>query len=147
MNVAIGSDHAGFEDPPPHFKPAILEHLQAAGHTVVDCGPDNGDAVDYPDFAKKVVDAILEGRADIGVLVCGTGIGVSIAANRFKGIRAALCCTEDMAELARTHNKANIICLGRRGNTIEHALKLVDTFLATEFSGVERHARRVEKMG
>lgn len=146
MKIAFGCDHAGFDDPKPYYKPALIEHLEAAGHTVVDCGTDGPDSVDYPDFADKVCDAV-RGDADVGILLCGTGIGMSMAANRHKGIRAAVCATTEMAELSREHNDANVLCIGRRILSIEECLAIVDTWLATGFSGGKRHVRRVGKMG
>jgi ribose 5-phosphate isomerase B len=147
MKIAVASDHAGFEDPKPHYKPAIVAHIEARGHEVVDCGPFDADAVDYPDYAGKVAEKVLSGQADRGVLLCGAGIGMSIAANRFKGIRAAACTTPEMAELSRTHNDANVICVGRRILPLDECLNLIDIWLDTPFSGAERHKRRVEKMG
>lgn len=147
MKIAVGSDHAGFEAPEPFYKSAFIEHLKARGHEVVDCGPCNSDAVDYPDYARKVCDTITNGRAERGVLLCGTGIGMSIAANRVSGIRAAVCATPEMAKLSREHNDANVLCLGRRTLSLEECLKLIDIWMDTPFSGVERHKRRVEKMG
>lgn len=147
MKIAVGSDHAGYEAPPPLYKPAIMEHLRQCGHEVVDCGTDGPDSVDYPDFAQKVCDAILSGKAECGVLLCGTGIGVSIGANRNPGIRAAVCATPEMAELSRSHNDANVICLGRRISTLDDCLRFIDTWLDTPFSNGERHQRRVCKLG
>jgi ribose 5-phosphate isomerase B len=147
MRIAVGSDHAGYEGPPPFYKPAIIEHLQSRGIEVIDCGTNGGDSVDYPDFADKVCETITAGGAERGVLLCGTGMGISIAANRHRGIRAAVCVTPQMAELARTHNDANVICLGRRVLTLDECRKLVDVWLDTPFSGGERHLRRIGKMG
>ena len=147
MNIAVGSDHAGYEGNPPHYKPSIVEHLRELGHNVIDCGTKGPQSVDYPDFSDKVAEAILQGKAERGVLLCGTGIGVSIAANRHRGIRAAVCATPAMAELARSHNDANVLCLGRRTTTLEQCLQLVDIWLGTAFSGGERHTRRVKKLG
>ena len=147
MKIAFGSDHAGFEDPGPHYKPELMAYLAALGHEVVDCGTNGPDSVDYPDFAQNVCDAVLGGRADRGVLLCGTGIGISIAANRNHGIRAAVCCTEEMARLAREHNDANVLCLGRRTTSLDECKKLIDTWLTTDFSGNDRHQRRVDKLG
>lgn len=146
MRLAVGSDHAGFEEPPPYYKPEIIKYLQSLGHEVVDCGTDGPESVDYPDFSKRVCKAILNGEAEAGVLVCGTGIGVSIAANRFKGIRAAVCATPDMAKYARTHNDANIICLGSRISGIEECRNLLEIWLNTPFSEGDRHKRRLGKM-
>jgi ribose 5-phosphate isomerase B len=146
MKIAVGSDHAGFEDPEPFYKPALVEYLQELGHDVVDCGPMEPGSVDYPDFAQEVCRAILSGRAERGVLLCGTGMGISMAANRFKGIRAAVCVRPEMALLAREHNNANVICLGKRLNTLRECVSLVDIFLNTPYSGGERHQRRIGKM-
>jgi len=147
MKIAVASDHAGFEGPEPLYKPAIVAHLSALGHEVVDCGPATPDPVDYPDMAERVCRALLSGGADLGILLCGTGIGMSIAANRHPGIRAAVCTTEDMARLSREHNNANILCLGRRTLPLEQCLALADLWLATPFSEGERHRRRVDKLG
>lgn len=147
MIIALGSDHAGFEEPAPYYKPALIKHLQETGHQVVDCGSHDATAVDYPDIAGVVCSAISNGQAEAGVLLCGTGIGMSIAANRHLGIRAAVCTTPEMAELARAHNDANILCLGRRTSTLPDCLAILDRFLTTPFSGVDRHQRRVNKMG
>jgi len=146
MKIAVGSDHAGFEAPEPYYKPAIVEHLRALGHEVVDCGPMEPGSVDYPDFAQRVCEAILTGQAELGVLLCGTGMGISMAANRHKGIRAAVCVRPEMALLAREHNDANVICLGKRLSTLRECISLVDIFLETPFSGGERHQRRIQKM-
>ncbi len=147
MIIAVGCDHAGYEGPPPLYKDAIVNHLRNAGHEVVDCGAFGPESVDYPDYAGKVCRAVLEGGADLGILLCGTGIGMSIAANRHPGIRAAVCTTRDMTVLSRTHNNANILCLGRRVLAIGECLDLVDLWLSTPFSNGERHARRVSKLG
>ncbi|MDQ1256110.1 MAG: ribose 5-phosphate isomerase [Candidatus Hydrogenedentes bacterium] len=147
MNIAVGSDHAGYEEPAPYYKPALIAHVEALGHRVVDCGTDGPDAVDYPDIAAKVSEAVLSGTADRGILLCGTGIGVGIAANRFKGIRAATCATAGMARLAREHNDANVLAIGRRVLTLDECRALIEVFLETPFSGAERHRRRVDKMG
>jgi ribose 5-phosphate isomerase B len=147
MRIAVASDHAGFEGPEPLYKPAIIAHLRALGHEVADCGPGTPDPVDYPDMAERVCRTLLCGEADLGILLCGTGIGMSIAANRYPGIRAAACTTEDMARLSREHNNANILCLGRRTLSLEQCLALADLWLATPFSEGERHRRRVDKLG
>lgn len=146
MRIAVGSDHAGFEGPT-LYKPEIMAYLEGKGHEVVDCGTSGPDSVDYPDFAGNVARAVQEGRAERGVLICGTGIGVSIAANRYKGIRAATCATPAMAELSRSHNDANVICLGRRILSLDECKQLIDIWLDTPFSEGERHVRRVQKMG
>ncbi len=147
MIIAVGSDHAGYEGTPPWFKPAIMEHVRSLGHEVVDCGTHNPESVDYPDFADAVCAEILAGRANAGVLICGTGIGMSITANRHKGIRAAVCATPDMARLSRAHNDANILCMGKRVLQLEQALELLDIWLDTPFDGGIRHCRRIQKMG
>jgi ribose 5-phosphate isomerase B len=146
MILAVGCDHAGYEAPQPYM-PAIVEHLERLGHGIVHVGTNGLESVDYPDFANKVCAALLEGRAERGVLLCGTGIGMSIAANRHPGIRAAVCATPDMARLSREHNDANVICLGRRILTLDLCVDLLNIWLETPFSGGERHCRRVEKMG
>jgi len=147
MKIAVGSDHAGFEGPGALYKPAMIEHVQESGHEVLDCGPDGPEPVDYPAFADKVARAVQEGAADSGILICGTGIGMSMAANRHAGVRAATCATPDMARLAREHNNANVLCVGRRILSIEQCLELADIFLTTSFSEAERHRRRVGMMG
>ena len=147
MRIAVGSDHAGYEAPGPAYKPEIMKRLEELGHEVVDCGTWGPESVDYPDIAQKVCDTILRGNADCGVLVCGTGIGMSIAANRNKGIRAAACATPDMAMLARGHNNANLLCLGRRILPLQQCLQMLEVFLDTPFNEGERHQRRVAKMG
>lgn len=147
MIIAVGSDHAGYEGDAPQYKPAIMEHLRAQGHQVIDCGTGGAESVDYPDFANAVCDAMLAGRAEVGVLICGTGIGMGMTANRHKGIRAAVCATPDMARLSREHNDANILCMGKRILPLDQVLALLDIWLDTPFSGGERHCRRVQKMG
>lgn len=141
IRVAIGSDHAGFDLKDylrllPDFKDALF----------LDCGTFSRDSVDYPDYAKAVADKIKDDEADCGVLICGSGIGISIAANRIKGIRAALCTDMTMARLCREHNDANIVVLG--GQLTGHAVAtdIVRTFLDTPFSQGERHLRRINKI-
>ena len=146
MNLAFGCDHAGYEDPEPHYAPVLVEYLESLGHTVQHVGTFGPGSVDYPDFAEKVAQAVLDKKAELGILLCGTGMGISIAANRHNGIRAAACVTEEMVRLARDHNNANILCIGRRISSIEECKHLIDIFLATGFSGGERHVRRIEKM-
>lgn len=147
MKIAIGNDHAAMEGPPPLYKPAILRHLEEQGHTVIDCGTNTPESVDYPDIAKAVCEKVLSGEAEAAVLMCGTGIGVAIAANRNPGIRAAVCATPEMARLSKEHNNANILCFGKRIISLEDALKILDVWLATPFSNGERHIRRVAKLG
>ena len=137
MRIAIASDHAGTT-----LRVAVGEHLRAAGHRVDDLGPDEGQSVDYPDYAEKVARAVASSDAQIGVLICGTGIGMSMAANRVNGVRAALCTNEFMARMTRAHNDANILCMGERVTGLGVALGIVDVFTSQEFEG-GRHARRV----
>ena len=140
MQVSIASDHAGFEQ-----KQMLVAHLQGAGHQVIDRGPDSDDRVDYPDFAELVAKDVVSGQAQRGVLVCGTGIGMAIAANKVDGIRAANIVSEEFAALTREHNDANVITVSGRFVSEEENRKIVDTFLSTEFAG-GRHAGRVEKI-
>jgi ribose 5-phosphate isomerase B len=147
MKIAVGNDHAGYDAPGPFYKPEIVNYLEGKGLQVVNCGCDSADAVDYPDVANAVADAVLSGDADSGLLLCGTGIGVSITANRHTGIRAAVCTNPEMAELSRQHNDSNVLCLGRRVLTLDECYAIIDAWLDESFSGVERHQRRIEKMG
>lgn len=137
--IALGSDQAGYE-----LKQVIIKHLEQRGLEYKDYGSYNADPVDYPIYGKKVARAIVEGECDKGILICGTGIGISIAANKIKGIRAAVCSDCFSAEATRLHNDANILAFGARVIGPGLAEKIVDTFLDTEFSGVERHQRRVD---
>lgn len=139
MKVAIGSDHAGFE-----MKQEIMSNLNGPGYEWIDCGTFNLDSVDYPDIAQAVAEKVLR-EAVFGVLICGTGIGISIAANKFPGIRAAACHDMHTARLAREHNNANIIALGARTTESQLALQMVEIFLKTDFLA-GRHAKRVEKI-
>jgi len=141
MNIAIGCDHGGFD-----LKKAIVPIVEQAGHTVVDLGCFSEEAVDYPDFADRVCAAIGEGRCQRGILICGAGIGMSIAANRHRHIRAALCHESFTARMSREHNDANVLCLGARILGINLAQEIIKVWLATEFVG-GRHLRRVEMMG
>lgn len=140
--VALASDHAGYE-----LKAQIARQLEGAGYTVLDLGTDGPASVDYPDFAAALAAAVTDGRAQRGVLICGSGIGISIAANRHPGIRAALVHDVTTARLSREHNDANVIALGARVVGPEIAKDCVDVFLKTEFEGGERHSRRIAKMG
>jgi len=146
MKVAVGSDHAGYEGDPA-YKPAIVEFTRSLGHEIIDCGTNGPTAVDYPDFGNRVAETILRGEAEYGIILCGTGIGISIAANRHPGIRAAVCVTPEMARLAREHNDANVLALGRRLLSLDDCFELISIFLTTSASNVERHRRRVEKLG
>lgn len=140
QKIAIGSDHAGFES-----KERAKSELLALGVEVVDKGTHNLDSVDYPDFGAAVARAVASGEVERGVLICGSGIGVSIAANKIPGARAALCWNEETTRLAREHNDANVLCFGARFIDPALAARMVRLFLETEFSG-ERHTRRVEKL-
>ncbi len=145
MKIAIGSDHAGWEGDP-GFKAGLRDHLSKTGHEVFDYGPDNSDPVDYPDYAQKVCDAVLDGRVERGVIICGTGIGMSMAANRNPGIRAAVCWSIEAAALSREHNNANVLCLGRRMLSLDECIEIADVWFSTDFSDAERHHKRVDKM-
>jgi len=138
--IAFGSDHAGLA-----LRAEAVKVATAAGFQVEDLGPFSGESVDYPDFASRVGQAVAEGRARLGVLVCGTGIGMSIAANKVKGVRAAHCNTEFEARMARAHNDANILCLGERVVGLGLGGAIVAVFLAQAFEG-GRHQRRVDKI-
>ena len=138
--VAIAADHGGFD-----LKSVLVAELQALGHEVVDLGTTTRESVDYPDFAEAVAGALCQGRATRGVLICGTGIGMSIAANRHREIRAALVHDETTARLARQHNDANVLVLGGRLLGPEVAKDCVRTFFSTSFDG-GRHARRIAKL-
>lgn len=146
MKLAFGCDHAGYEEPQPYYAPAIIAYVESLGHTVEHVGTFGPDSVDYPDFAARVCARILDHSADLGILLCGTGMGISIAANRHKGIRAAACVTGEMVRLARDHNNANILCIGRRVSTLDECKELIRLFLETGFSGGERHQRRISKL-
>lgn len=136
--IALGSDQGGFE-----LKQEIIKHLEERGLEFKDFGSYDTKSVDYPEYAKKVCKAINAGECEKGILVCGTGIGISITANKIKGIRAALCTDCFMAEATRLHNDANVLALGGRVVGAGLALKIVDTFLDTPFSNEERHIRRI----
>jgi ribose 5-phosphate isomerase B len=137
MKVVIGCDHGAFQ-----MKEALKEYLSEKEIEVLDVGTHSEDSVDYPEFSRKVCNAVLEGKGEKGIVLCGTGIGVSIAANKVKGIRCALCSESYSAKMTRAHNDANVLAMGARVVGIELAKMIVDTFLATEFEG-GRHARRV----
>ncbi|MFQ5773913.1 MAG: ribose 5-phosphate isomerase B [Kiloniellaceae bacterium] len=139
--VAVASDHAGYE-----LKSALVEELRALGHEVLDLGAHGRESVDYPDFGRAVAEAIVSGKAERGVAICGTGIGISIAANRHPGVRAAVCHDETSARLAREHNDANVLALGARLIGTEVAKDCLKTFLTTGFA-CGRHVPRVAKLG
>ena len=141
MKVALGSDHAGFE-----LKEFLLKGLTNCGFEIIDCGAENLTSVDYPDYARKVCGLILNGDAELGILICGTGIGISIAANKIKGIRAALCHTEFSARMSRLHNNANVLVLGGRIVGTDLALEIAKTFLTSDFSNESRHQKRIDKI-
>jgi ribose 5-phosphate isomerase B len=140
MKIAIGADHAGFE-----LKEKIKQHLIEQGYQVDDNGTVSNQSVDYPDFAKKVGEEVAHKQADLGVLVCGTGMGMAISANKVPGIRAANVTSEFEAQMLREHNDGNVITLGARILDANTAVKLVDKFLATKFAG-GRHQERVDKI-
>lgn len=141
MNIALGCDHGGFA-----LKKEIKHFLVSAGHEVHDVGCHSEESVDYPDLADKVCKELIDGRSAYGILVCGTGIGMSIAANRYRQIRAALCHEAFTAKMSREHNDANVLCLGARVLGVGIALDIVATWLETEFAG-GRHLRRITLMG
>lgn len=140
MTISIGSDHAGFE-----YKQALVELLKSLKHTVLDVGTDSPERVDYPDFGVAAARLVSEKKAELGVLICGSGIGISIAANKVAGIRAANCVTVEMARLAREHNNANMVAVGQRLVSLEMAKEIVEEFIKAEFQG-GRHLGRVEKI-
>ncbi len=140
MSIAIGSDHAGFE-----LKKEIVKYLEEEGYEYTDMGTDNCESVDYPDFGYKVADAVSKGEYDKGILVCGTGIGMSIAANKVSGVRAALCHDVFSAQATRNHNNSNVLTLGSRVVGIGLALEIVKVWLGEEFDG-GRHQKRIDKI-
>lgn len=140
MKIAVASDHGGFA-----LKEKVKEHLMQRGFEVEDLGTNSEESVDYPAYGKACGEAVASGKADLGVVVCGTGIGISIAANKVKGIRCGLCTSVEMAHLTKQHNNANILALGGRTTEPGLALKIVDEWLDTEFEG-GRHQRRVDML-
>ncbi|MCB0307932.1 MAG: ribose 5-phosphate isomerase B [Bdellovibrionales bacterium] len=140
MKIAVGADHAGFD-----FKEEVIGILKSLGHEVSDVGTFSKDSVDYPDYAKLVAKEVEDQKVDRGILICGTGIGMSIAANKFKHIRAALVTDAFTAKMSRSHNDANILCLGSRVINPEQLANIIATWLSEPFEG-GRHKRRVEKM-
>ena len=140
MKIAIAADHGGFE-----LKDSMVEYIKSLGNEVVDLGTNSADSVDYPDYAKKVCEEIQQGNSDLGILICGTGIGMSLAANKFEGIRAA--CVSDVysAKMSRNHNNANVLCIGARVIGDEVAKLIIKTFLENGFEA-GRHQRRVDKI-
>ena len=140
LKIAVASDHGGFA-----LKEKVKEHLVQRGFEVDDLGTHSEESVDYPVYGKACGEAVASGKADLGVVVCGTGIGISIAANKVKGVRCGLCTSVEMAHLTKQHNNANILALGGRTTEPELALKIVDEWLDTEFEG-GRHQRRVDML-
>ncbi|MBK7561149.1 MAG: ribose 5-phosphate isomerase B [Chitinophagaceae bacterium] len=138
--IAVGSDHAGYD-----YKEELISFLEGKGFPFIDFGTNNKDSVDYPDFAHPVATAVESGQASFGILLCGSANGVAITANKHQGIRAAICWGEELAQLARAHNNANIICIPARFVREGDAEKMVNIFMSTAFEG-GRHSRRVEKM-
>lgn len=141
MRIAIAADHGGFV-----LKEQVRQRLAGIGHEVADLGTDSTESCDYPDFARAVGEAVAEGRADRGLLICTTGIGMAIAANKIGGVRAAPAQSEDEVRLTREHNDANILALGAKYLDEARALELIRVFLETRFSGGARHVRRVGKI-
>jgi ribose 5-phosphate isomerase B len=140
MKISIGNDHAG-----PEYKKAIVAMLKAKGHDVTNYGTDSENSVDYPDFGHLVATDVSEANADFGIVICGSGNGIAMTANKHQKVRAALCWNKEIATLARQHNDANIISIPARFTSITQAVEMVDTFLSTEFEG-GRHQNRVDKI-
>lgn len=140
MRIAIASDHGGFE-----LKEIVKKHLEERGLEVADLGTHSDASVDYPVYGKACGEAVVNGEADCGIVVCGTGIGISIAANKVKGVRCGLCTSVEMAQLTKQHNNANVLALGGRTTAPELALQIVDAWLDTEFEG-GRHERRTDML-
>jgi ribose 5-phosphate isomerase B len=140
MKISIGNDHAG-----PEYKKAIVEMLKANGYEVTNYGTDSADSVDYPDFGHPVALDVASKKADFGIIICGSGNGIAMSANKHQGIRAALCWMKEIAVLARQHNDANIISIPARYTSIPQAVEMVQTFLNTDFEG-GRHQNRVDKI-
>ena len=140
MKISIGNDHAG-----PDYKKAIVQYLEEKGHTIFNHGTDTFDSVDYPDFGHPVAYDVESKKADLGIVICGSGNGIAMTANKHQDIRCALCWTKEIAALARQHNDANIISIPARYTSIQQAIEMVDTFLNTSFEG-GRHGNRVKKI-
>jgi RpiB/LacA/LacB family sugar-phosphate isomerase len=141
MRIAIGADHGGFP-----LKGPILDYLATAGHEVLDLGTQNTDRVDYPDYAKAVSEAVLRGEAERGIIICGSGVGACVAANKLPGIRAGLCHDTYSAHQGVEHDNINVLCLGARVIGVALALELVGAFISATFSGKERYRRRLAKV-
>jgi len=140
MKISIGNDHAG-----PDYKKAIVAFLTSKGHEIINHGTDSEDSVDYPDFGHPVATDVELGKADLGILICGSGNGIAMTANKHQGILAALCWTKEISALARQHNNANIVSIPARFTSIPQAVEIVSTFISTDFEG-GRHATRVDKI-
>lgn len=140
MNISLGGDHAGYE-----YKEEIISLLSELGHSVIDHGPFSADSVDYPDFVKPVATTVISGLSHFGIVICGSGNGVAMTANKYPEIRAALCWNLELAKLAREHNNANVLAIPARFIELDLAKEMVEIFLKTEFEG-GRHQRRVEKI-
>jgi ribose 5-phosphate isomerase B len=140
MKISIGNDHAG-----PDYKKAIVHYLEAKGHVVTNYGTDSEASVDYPDFAHPVANDVTEGKADFGIVICGSGNGIAMTVNKHQKVRAGLCWTKEIAYLTRLHNDANILSIPARFTSIPQAIEIVDTFLNTQFEG-GRHQNRVDKI-
>ena len=141
MKIAIGCDHGGYE-----LKMKLIPHLKELGHEISDFGCDSTDSVDYPSYGKAVGHAVADGNADRGIVICTTGIGISIAANRIPGVRAAVCTNGLMAKMTRLHNDANMLSMGAGIIGPNLTMDIVDTFMNTEFSNEEKHVRRISKI-
>ena len=142
MKIAVGADHAGYP-----LNERILAELNASGHEVIDFGTHDGSVPDdYPDYAKKVGEAVQKGTAEIGILVCGSGVGAAVAANKLRGIRAAMCGDTYSGHQSREHDDCNVLCLGSRVTGVELALEIVRAFVSARFNGEERHRRRLAKV-
>jgi ribose 5-phosphate isomerase B len=139
MKIVMAADHGGYQ-----LKESIKKNLFQAGRNILDVGCDSNDSVDYPDYAEKAISSMLTGDCQRGILICGTGIGMSIVANRHRSIRAAVCFDIHTAKLSREHNNSNILCLGARVLDMDYAMQMVTIWLETEFSG-GRHQKRIEK--
>jgi len=140
MTISIGNDHAGTE-----YKKAIVAYLEKKGHQIINHGTDSTDSVDYPDFGHPVAEDVTTRKADLGIVICGSGNGIAMTVNKHQGIRAALCWSKEIAVLARQHNDANILSIPARFTAIPHAIEMVETFINTAFEG-GRHQNRVNKI-
>ena len=141
MKIAIGADHGGYP-----LNERVIDELRGAGHELIDFGTHDSTPVDYPDYAKQVGEAVQNGSAEIGILICGSGVGAAVAANKIRGIRAALCGDTYSGRQSREHDDCNVLCLGARVVGVELALEIVRAFVAARFTGEERHVRRLAKV-